>query len=187
MKYEEQKKMPSPGFEPGSSRPQREILTTILRWPGDIGYRSRHLSHAKRALYQMSYIPDAEWSLLTRRFEAVTYCWQGEHRHKIHVLTRLFVFLSLYHNKWDFCSVCVYFPSKLTQTPNEILVVLWGKFQFLPTVRTCSSCTLPVSTPFFQIMAEQAQQAESSGPLGGLPLGPLVQRSCFVLFFLFVC
>ena len=49
--------MPSPGFEPGSSRPQREILTTILRWPGDIGYRSRHLSHAKRALYHLSYIP----------------------------------------------------------------------------------------------------------------------------------
>jgi hypothetical protein len=51
------KKVPSPGFEPGSSRPQREILTTILRWPGDIGYRSRHLSHAKRALYHLSYIP----------------------------------------------------------------------------------------------------------------------------------
>ena len=51
------KKVPSPGFEPGSSRPQREILTTILRWPGEIGYRSRHLSHAKRALYHLSYIP----------------------------------------------------------------------------------------------------------------------------------
>ena len=49
--------MPSPGFEPGSSRPQREVLTPILWRPGDIGYRSRYLSHAKRALYHLSYIP----------------------------------------------------------------------------------------------------------------------------------
>ena len=49
--------MPSPGFEPGSSRPQREVLTPILSRPGDIGYRSRYLSHAKRALYHLSYIP----------------------------------------------------------------------------------------------------------------------------------
>ena len=27
---QEKKKMPPPGFEPGSSRPQREVLTPIL-------------------------------------------------------------------------------------------------------------------------------------------------------------
>ena len=50
-------KMPWPGFEPGSSRPQREVLTPILSRPGDAGYRSRYLSHAKRALYHLSYTP----------------------------------------------------------------------------------------------------------------------------------
>jgi hypothetical protein len=46
-----------PGFEPGISRPQREVLTTILHTPGEAGYRSQYLSHAKRALYHLSYIP----------------------------------------------------------------------------------------------------------------------------------
>jgi hypothetical protein len=49
--------MPAPGVEPGSSRPQREVLTVLLYRPGDIEYRSRYLSHAKRALYHLSYIP----------------------------------------------------------------------------------------------------------------------------------
>ena len=48
-----------PGFEPGISRPQREVLTTILHTPGEAGYRSQYLSHAKRALYHLSYIPVA--------------------------------------------------------------------------------------------------------------------------------
>ena len=46
-----------PGFEPRISRPQREVLTTILHTPGEAGYRSQYLSHAKRALYHLSYIP----------------------------------------------------------------------------------------------------------------------------------
>ncbi len=46
-----------PGVEPGMSRPQREVLTTILHTPGEAGYRSLYLSHAKRALYHLSYIP----------------------------------------------------------------------------------------------------------------------------------
>jgi hypothetical protein len=46
-----------PGFEPGISRPQREVLTTILQTPGEAGYRSLYLAHAKRALYHLSYIP----------------------------------------------------------------------------------------------------------------------------------
>ncbi len=54
---EKQKKMRMPGFEPGISRPQREVLTTILHTPGEAGYRSQYLSHAKRALYHLSYIP----------------------------------------------------------------------------------------------------------------------------------
>ena len=52
-----EKKVPQPVFETGLPRPQRGVLTTILLRPGDIGYRSRHLSHAKRALYHLSYIP----------------------------------------------------------------------------------------------------------------------------------
>ena len=51
--------MRMPGFEPGISRPQREVLTTILHTPGEAGYRSQYLSHAKRALYHLSYIPVA--------------------------------------------------------------------------------------------------------------------------------
>jgi hypothetical protein len=46
-----------PGFEPGISQPQCEVLTTILHTPGEAGYRSLYLSHAKRALYHLSYIP----------------------------------------------------------------------------------------------------------------------------------
>ncbi len=46
-----------PGFEPGISQPQCEVLTTILHTPGEAGYRSQYLSHAKRALYHLSYIP----------------------------------------------------------------------------------------------------------------------------------
>ena len=46
-----------PGFEPGISPPQGEVLTTILHAPGEAGYRSVYLSHAKRALYHLSYIP----------------------------------------------------------------------------------------------------------------------------------
>ena len=46
-----------PGFEPGMSPPQGEVLTTILHAPGEAGYRSQYLSHAKRALYHLSYIP----------------------------------------------------------------------------------------------------------------------------------
>jgi hypothetical protein len=49
--------MPQPVFETGLPRPQRGVLTTILLRPGDMGYRSPHLSHAKRALYHLSYIP----------------------------------------------------------------------------------------------------------------------------------
>ncbi|CAI5705526.1 unnamed protein product [Peronospora farinosa] len=37
---------------------QGEVLTTILHTPGEAGYRSLYLSHAKRALYHLSYIPD---------------------------------------------------------------------------------------------------------------------------------
>ena len=47
-----------PGFEPGISPPQGEVLTTILHTPGEAGYRSLYLSHAKRALYHLSYIPE---------------------------------------------------------------------------------------------------------------------------------
>ena len=46
-----------PGVEPRMSRPQREVLTTILQTPGEAGYRSLYLPHAKRALYHLSYIP----------------------------------------------------------------------------------------------------------------------------------
>ena len=49
--------MRMPGFEPGISPPQGEVLTTILHTPGEAGYRSPYLSHAKRALYHLSYIP----------------------------------------------------------------------------------------------------------------------------------
>jgi hypothetical protein len=49
-----------PGFEPGISPPQGEVLTTILHTPGEAGYRSLYLSHAKRALYHLSYIPGYE-------------------------------------------------------------------------------------------------------------------------------
>lgn len=45
------------GVEPRMSRPQREVLTTILQTPGEAGYRSLYLPHAKRALYHLSYIP----------------------------------------------------------------------------------------------------------------------------------
>ena len=51
------REMRMPGFEPRISRPQREVLTTILHTPGEAGYRSQYLSHAKRALYHLSYIP----------------------------------------------------------------------------------------------------------------------------------
>ena len=51
------KRMHRPGVEPGMSRPQREVLTTILPMPGEAGYRSLYLPHAKRALYHLSYIP----------------------------------------------------------------------------------------------------------------------------------
>lgn len=51
------KNMRKPGFEPGISQPQCEVLTTILHTPGEAGYRSQYLSHAKRALYHLSYIP----------------------------------------------------------------------------------------------------------------------------------
>ena len=53
----QQKRMRMPGFEPGMSPPQGEVLTTILHAPGEAGYRSQYLSHAKRALYHLSYIP----------------------------------------------------------------------------------------------------------------------------------
>jgi len=52
-----EKRMRMPGFEPGISPPQGEVLTTILHTPGEAGYRSQYLSHAKRALYHLSYIP----------------------------------------------------------------------------------------------------------------------------------
>ena len=51
------KKMRLLGVEPRISRPQREVLTTILQTPGEVGYRSLYLPHAKRALYHLSYIP----------------------------------------------------------------------------------------------------------------------------------
>lgn len=46
-----------PRFELGISQPQCEVLTTILHPPGEAGYRSQYLAHAKRALYHLSYIP----------------------------------------------------------------------------------------------------------------------------------
>ena len=49
--------MRMPGVEPGMSPSQGEVLTTILHTPGEAGYRSQYLSHAKRALYHLSYIP----------------------------------------------------------------------------------------------------------------------------------
>ena len=51
--------MRMPGVEPGMSPSQGEVLTTILHTPGEAGYRSQYLSHAKRALYHLSYIPFA--------------------------------------------------------------------------------------------------------------------------------
>ena len=51
--------MRMPGVEPGMSPSQGEVLTTILHTPGEAGYRSQYLSHAKRALYHLSYIPIA--------------------------------------------------------------------------------------------------------------------------------
>jgi hypothetical protein len=53
----QKERMRMPGFEPGISQPQCEVLTTILHTPGEAGYRSQYLSHAKRALYHLSYIP----------------------------------------------------------------------------------------------------------------------------------
>ena len=55
-----------PGFEPGISPPQGEVLTTILHTPGEAGYRSLYLSHAKRALYHLSYIPGYHTPTRTR-------------------------------------------------------------------------------------------------------------------------
>ena len=55
-----------PGFEPGISPPQGEVLTTILHTPGEAGCRSLYLSHAKRALYHLSYIPDYHWCTRTQ-------------------------------------------------------------------------------------------------------------------------
>ena len=49
--------MRMPGVEPGMSPSQGEVLTTILHTPGEAGCRSQYLSHAKRALYHLSYIP----------------------------------------------------------------------------------------------------------------------------------
>ena len=51
------KRVRVPRFELGISQPQCEVLTTILHTPGEAGYRSQYLSHAKRALYHSSYIP----------------------------------------------------------------------------------------------------------------------------------
>src|SRR5215471_11720736 len=67
--------MRMPGFEPGISQPQCEVLTTILHTPGEAGYRSQYLSHAKRALYHLSYIPitDHTPSTLQTRANANTH------------------------------------------------------------------------------------------------------------------
>lgn len=46
-----------PRVELGISQPQCNVLTTILHAPGEAGYRSQYLAHAKRALYHLSYIP----------------------------------------------------------------------------------------------------------------------------------
>ena len=54
----EAKKMRLPGVEPGMSRPQREVLTTILQTPGEAGYRSLYLPHAKRLT---EYIKELIW------------------------------------------------------------------------------------------------------------------------------
>ena len=51
------KRVRMPRFELGISQPQCEVLTTILHAPGEAGYRSQYLAHAKRALYHLSYIP----------------------------------------------------------------------------------------------------------------------------------
>ena len=53
-----------PGYEPGLPRPQRGVLTTRLMEQifftcGDTGFRSRCLALAKRALFQLSYTPNA--------------------------------------------------------------------------------------------------------------------------------
>ena len=36
---------------------EKKILETFSKNSGDAGYRSPYLSHAKRALYHLSYIP----------------------------------------------------------------------------------------------------------------------------------
>ena len=63
-----------PGFEP-ESPPQGEVLTTILHTPGEAGYRSLYLSHAKRALYHLSYIPGYR----TRAYTHNTYSLHTTH------------------------------------------------------------------------------------------------------------
>lgn len=51
------KRVRMPRVELGISQPQCNVLTTILHAPGEAGYRSQYLAHAKRALYHLSYIP----------------------------------------------------------------------------------------------------------------------------------
>lgn len=78
------KRMRLLGVEPRISRPQRELLTTILQTPGEVGYRSLYLPHAKRALYHLSYIPiisqlcspsrHTNFSTTHKIFSAVIHC-----------------------------------------------------------------------------------------------------------------
>lgn len=51
------KRVRLPRIELGIPQPQCNVLTTIPQAPGEAGYRSQYLAHAKRALYHLSYIP----------------------------------------------------------------------------------------------------------------------------------
>ena len=75
------KKMRMLRFELRISQPQCEVLTTILHTPGEAGYRSQYLSHAKRALYHLSYIPVA--THFSRHFLHKPYPYAtNKHTHK---------------------------------------------------------------------------------------------------------
>ena len=70
-----------PRIELGIPQPQCNVLTTIPQAPGEAGYRSQYLAHAKRALYHLSYIPAtdrtklAEQGTLVRFKRALHVCW----------------------------------------------------------------------------------------------------------------
>jgi hypothetical protein len=74
------KRVRVPRFELGISQPQCEVLTTILHTPGEAGYRSQYLSHAKRALYHLSYIP-TESSLTHHQQQTKPHAQHTQHTH----------------------------------------------------------------------------------------------------------